>query len=283
MSIHPILLAVTLVVICMPSEAEELDVLTLKNGRHLEGQYDDLTQTLTFGGSIPGSVQVNPADIAKREKVTIADAPAPKVFIAGSDGFAKPADTRSAPATAANRAAEPPAPAPAAKGAVVDPVQAKRLASVRASKKAEVKRQLQSSIDYQKTYETSIAKMHAEQADLPGRIQALDGSISAARQDFSNAQSRYTNVQADYDYWHSYRYRNSAYNGASVSDARHQRDKAESKLKKLENEQDSLRKKQTALATQLPSENTKLRSSIDNQAKYAAQLEALELEEAAAP
>jgi hypothetical protein len=261
---------------CAPVLAEELDVLTLRNGRHLEGHYDDLTHTLTFGGGLTGGVQVEPGDIVKRDKLVVAD------VVAGTGAPAAEAPAARSPAAANDPGSRPAPTASATKDAARDPILAKRMAGVRAVKKSQLKRDLQSSVDYQKLYETNIQKMQAEQTDLPSRIQQLDARISAARGDYNSAQSRYTNVQSEYDYWYSYRYRSSTYNGASVADARHQRDKAEANLKKLESEQETMRKRQSRLVNDLPSEQAKLRSSIEKQGKIAADLQALELEEATA-
>src|SRR3954462_14886349 len=52
----------------LAAPAEEIDVLTLKNGRVLEGHYNAETHNFFFGGGIVGSVRIDPADIAKREK-----------------------------------------------------------------------------------------------------------------------------------------------------------------------------------------------------------------------
>ncbi|MBA3710652.1 MAG: hypothetical protein H0W83_17745 [Planctomycetes bacterium] len=263
-SLNPLVLAAVLLTPIMPAIAEELDVLTLRNGRHLEGHYDDRSHILTFGGSVSGSVQVQPGDILKREKLILADAAEAKVAVAPVPA---PADGKGAAPTAAKDSSK-------------DVLQAKRVAGVRSMKKSQLKKDLQSSIDYQKTYELNIAKMEAERADLPARIQSMDGSVSAARQDLNTAQSRYTYVQQDYDAWYAYRRHNSAWGGASVSDARDQRDKADRKLKKLESELDAMRKRQSRITTELPSDQAKLKGSIERQAMLAADIKALELEEA---
>src|SRR5947209_11680791 len=76
---------------------EEIDILTLKNGKVLEGHYNPATKAFFFGGGIIGSVQVDPADIVKQTKGTRPDpgeAPAEAPAVAQ----APPATT--APATA---------------------------------------------------------------------------------------------------------------------------------------------------------------------------------------
>lgn len=238
----------------LAARAEDLDVLTLISGRVVEGHYDDKTHTLSFGGKIAGGIQIEPADIAKREKKTIADEKA-------DPGPALPPGT--APVAAPGGDA-----------------QAKKIATANAIKKSQMQRDLASSVDYQKLYETSITKLQTEQADLPRKVQALQPRITRARSDFESAQSRFTSAQQNYDYWNGH-YHSGLYSGSSVADARQQRDRAQQALRTLEVEEAKSQKRMDSIAKELVETQAKLNASIDKQAKLQTALEKLDADVAA--
>ncbi len=248
-------LAAVLALAGASASAEELDVLTLMSGRVVEGHYNDKTHTLTFGGKISGGIQIDPADIAKHETKTIADEKAP-------------------PAPA------PVSAAPAAGVAGGDPQLAKKITTANAIKRSQMQRELASSIDYQKLYENSLTKLQAEQVDLPKKVQALQPRIDRARTDYESAQSRYTYVQQDYDYWNGH-YHSGSYAGSSVGDARQQRDRAQQALRSLQDEESKAQKRLDTISKELVDTQAKLATSIEKQAKLKESLEKLEAADAA--
>jgi hypothetical protein len=281
-----ITLIAVLAAVALAAQAEDLDVLTLKNGRVLEGHYNAETHNFFFGGGIVGSVQIDPADIVKREKKTLADPgaaapPAPATPPAGTGTGTPPVATApTAPAGTPPAGTPPTGAAPPAGAPPADPAQAKRIAAANALKRNQLKRDLQSSEDYQKLYEQNVAKNQADQVDLPKKLDSLRPRIDRARSDYENAQSRYTAVQSDYDWWYGH-YRTGTYNGASVSDARLQRDRAELALKQLQDDETKTQKQLDSSSKDMVSNKAKLQSSIDKQVKIKADLDALDAADAA--
>src|SRR4051812_31447053 len=66
--ILPIVAAALLMGLGATIQAEEIDVLTLKNGKVLEGHYNPATKAFFFGGGITGRGEGRPGGIGKAAK-----------------------------------------------------------------------------------------------------------------------------------------------------------------------------------------------------------------------
>jgi flagellar biosynthesis chaperone FliJ len=241
------LVAVLLLVTAL-AWSEDVDVLTLRDGRVIEGQYDELTGTMHFvTGKLKGAVKVDPKDIVRREKKRIEDAP----------------------------------PAPPPEAEKPDPEkQAKRDAATAGAKRNQLKAELTKAQDFLRLHETNVAKMEAELKILPDQLKPYESRIRGVRNDLNSAENRVSYLQNDYDYW--YGHYHSAYgNQGALNDARNSRDRLQQDLTKLERERDALQKKMTKYTTEIPTERSRMQSAQETITRLQEELQKLEGAEAA--
>jgi hypothetical protein len=221
--------------------AEDLDVITLRDGRVLEGHYNDLSGVMrTVAGKLHGSVVIDPADIVSHTTRSVPDAD----------------DAADAPAPA------PPPPAPAPHIDADRAARAQR--QIDLAERQRLVQDLADSADYQRLYQREIDQDEADQKDIPPQLRDLEQHTADARDQLDKDRVRQGQIER------------LERDSRADLDARATCDQDSAALAKLQADAEALRKKQARIEAELPVLRGKFKDAVAHQVKDRAALDAMD-------
>jgi len=230
-------LAVVIFLTAGAASAEDLDVITLRDGRVLEGHYNEVTGVIrTVQGKVKASFTIAAADIVSRTTRTVPDAPDPE------DAPAQPAQpVKIDAADKAQRAQR-----------VEDLVERQRRVQ-----------ELADATDQHRKLQAAIDQDESDQKELPNLVKDLDQHMADTHDLIDRDIVREAQITA-------------ANPGSQAeTDARLQHDHDAEALAKFSADEQALKKKLAAITEEMPALRTQFQASTTRQMQAQADVDAL--------
>jgi hypothetical protein len=218
--------------------AEDLDVITLRDGRVLEGHYNEVTGVIrTVQGKVKASFTIAPEDIVCRTTKTVPDAPDPE------DAPAQPAH-------------------PVKIDAAEKAQRAQRVEDLVA--REQLVKDLADATDQHRKLQAAIDQDESDQKEIPNLVKDLDQHIADTHDLIDRDIVREAQVTA-------------ANPGSQAeTDARLQHDHDQEAFDRFSSDEKTLKKKLATIAEELPGLRTQFKDSTARQMQAQAALDALD-------